>query len=281
VLHDPSPNLKDKPIFSFYCSTEFNCDYKLNDIIFMMHDKPCIFVIKKNMVAVISGATKGIGKALAFAFAELGFDLALGARGEEGLEKIKHLLHQKHPNIKTRTFITDFSLKKSIEDFSDSVKKEFESIDVLINNVGMYSEGTVSTEPNGLLEKNMQLNLYSAYYLSRAFIQDFKLKKSGHIFNICSVLSETPRKEASAYTISKFALLGFNKVLAEEMREYHVKVTALLPGSVNTSSWDGIKAPKEQFVQPEDIASAVITAYQTSKNAFIEEITIKPLNPTL
>jgi NADP-dependent 3-hydroxy acid dehydrogenase YdfG len=87
-----------------------------------------------------------------------------------------------------------------------------------------------------------------------------------------------PRSTAATYTISKHALKGFNDVLREEMREYGVKVTAIYPGSINTSSWEGIVAPKELFVQPDDIVNIVKTCLHTSKNANIEEIVIKPLD---
>lgn len=230
------------------------------------------------MLAVISGATKGIGNAVTMAFAELGFDLALGARGMKELETLKGELNKRFPGIKVMVKRADFSNKVQVLEFTNAVKREFSNVEVIINNIGMYCEGTVSDEKEGLLEKNIETNLYSAYYLTRPFLEEMKHKKRGHIFNICSVVSKTPRKEAASYSISKFALLGFNKVLAGEMRDYEVKVTAVLPGSVNTASWDGIDAPKEEFVQPEDIAKAIICAYRTSEHAFIEEITIKPVN---
>lgn len=230
------------------------------------------------MLAVISGATKGIGNAVTMAFAELGFDLALGARGMEELETLKGELNKSFPGIKVMVKQTDFSNKVQVLEFTNAVKRKFNNVEVIINNIGMYCEGTVSDEKEGLLEKNIETNLYSAYYLTRPFLEEMKHKKRGHIFNICSVVSKTPRKEAASYSISKFALLGFNKVLSEEMRDYKVKVTAVLPGSVNTASWDGIDAPKELFVQPKDIADAIVCAYRTSKHAFIEELTIKPIN---
>lgn len=230
------------------------------------------------MLAVISGATKGIGKAVTMAFAELGFDLALGARGMRELETLKGELNKSFPGTKVMVKQTDFSNKIEVKEFTDAVKEEFRNVDVIVNNIGMYCEGTVSNENEGLLEKNIETNLYSAYYLTRPFLESMKHRKHGHIFNICSVVSKTPRKEAASYSISKFALLGFNKVLAEEMRDYEVKVTAVLPGSVNTASWDGIDAPKERFVQPKDIANAIVCAYKTSKHAFIEELVIKPIN---
>ncbi len=232
----------------------------------------------ENMLAVISGATKGIGRALAIGFAEMGFDLALGARNEEKLEEFKIYLEQTFPNIRTFVKATDFSNKESTFEFTKAIKKKFGSVEVIVNNVGTFSPGTISQEEEGQFENQMQTNLYSAYYLTRAFLEEMKNKKRGHIFNICSIVSKEVRKEAASYSISKYAMLGFSKVLAQEMREHDVKVTAIIPGAVNTSTWDGMTVPREAFVQPKDIVAAIINAYQMSKSTLIEEIIIQPLN---
>ena len=230
------------------------------------------------MLAVISGATKGIGRAVSIAFAEMGFDLALGARNQEQLEEFKHYLENTFPKIKILSRATDFSIKDEVSEFTKAIKKKFGSVDVIINNVGIYATGTISNEEEGLFEKQMQTNLYSAYYLTRPFLEEMKQKKKGHIFNICSIVSKNVRKDAASYSISKYAMLGFSKVLAEEMREYQIKVTAIIPGAVNTSSWDGIDLPKEEFIQPKDIVDVIINAYQMSKSTLVEEIIIRPFN---
>jgi 3-oxoacyl-[acyl-carrier protein] reductase len=230
------------------------------------------------MLAVISGATRGIGRALSIAFAEMGFDLAIGARNEDELTDFKNYLENTFPKIKILVKSTDFSDKNQVQEFTKAIKKKFGSVEVIVNNVGQYRSGTISEEEDGILESQIQTNLYSAYYLTRAFLEEMKSKKCGHIFNICSITSKEVRKEAASYSISKFALLGFNRVLAEEMRDYQVKVTAIMPGSVNTSSWDGIDAPKDEFVQVKDVVDAVLNSYQLSKSCLVEEIIIKPIN---
>ena len=230
------------------------------------------------MLAIISGASKGIGRAMAFAFAKEGFDLALGARTFSDLEVLKHQLASSYPKIKIFIKQVDFSVKQEVSLFAREVKTQWEGVSVIINNVGTYTTGTVSNEKEGILETIINTNLYSAYYLTRPFLEGMKKAQSGHIFNICSVVKTDPRAEAASYSISKIALLGFNKVLFEEMRQYNVKVMAVLPGSVNTSSWDGMDAPKEEFIQPEDVVAAVLCAYKMSKYSVVEEIIIKPVN---
>lgn len=228
------------------------------------------------MVAVISGATKGVGKALAIALAKEGFSLALNARNKNDLEQLQsELLRNYSSNV--FIYVGDLSDKNTALDFSSKVLSEFKNIDVLINNVGKYDLDKI-TDDGVDLDDMMKTNLNSAYYLTKHLSINMCKNGKGHIFNICSVLSLMPRSTAATYTISKHALKGFNDVLREEMREYGVKVTAIYPGSINTSSWEGIVAPKELFVQPDDIVNIVKTCLHTSKNANIEDIVIKPLD---
>lgn len=228
------------------------------------------------MVAVISGATKGVGKALAIALAKEGFSLALNARNTNDLEQLQSELVRNYSS-NVFIYVGDLSDKDSALDFSAKVLSEFKNIDVLINNVGKYDLDKI-TDDGIDLDDMMKTNLNSAYYLTKHLSINMCKNGKGHIFNICSVLSLMPRSTAATYTISKHALKGFNDVLREEMREYGVKVTAIYPGSINTSSWEGIVAPKELFVQPDDIVNIVKTCLHTSKNANIEEIVIKPLD---
>ncbi|MBA3900776.1 MAG: SDR family oxidoreductase [Bacteroidetes bacterium] len=231
------------------------------------------------MIAVISGATRGIGRAMAFALAKEGYNLAIGARNQEQLQELKSEIISIHSNIKVLAIKTDFGIIAETKAFASAVLKEGE-VGIIVNNVGVYNEGTVSSEADELFEKHIAVNLNSAWYLTRPFLKQMKERQQGHIFNICSTACITPRAEAASYSISKMALYAFHKVLCEEMREFKVKVTAILPGSVNTSSWDGIDALKERFIQPEDIANSAIAALKSSPYSLVEEIIMKPLNET-
>jgi short-subunit dehydrogenase len=231
-----------------------------------------------SMLAVISGATRGIGRAMAFAFASEGFNLAVGARGEKDLKELKQELEKKFPAISVIAHTVDFSQKEQVKGFVNHIKESGEPVEVIVNNVGIYYEGTVSSEPEDLFERHMSVNLSGAWHLTRGLIGHMMERNRGYVFNICSVVSQHPRKEAASYSVSKMALYGFSKVLSEEMRDYNIKVTAILPGSVNTSSWKGSDAPVNTFVQAEDVANAAIAAYKNSEFAFIEEIVLKPLD---
>lgn len=228
------------------------------------------------MVAVISGATRGLGKSLALALAQEGYSLALTSRNEADLEKLNAEIDHNY-NVEVFCYVADLSDKIQTQEFSKKAIAKFKNIDVLINNVGRYDVDKI-TDENVDFETIMKINLNSAYYLSKEISVNMCQKNKGHIFNICSVLSIEPRVSAASYTISKHALKGFNDVLREEMREYGVKVTAIYPGAINTSSWEGVMAPKELFVQTDDIVQIVKTCLKTSKNANIEEVVIKPLD---
>jgi short-subunit dehydrogenase len=120
-------------------------------------------------------------------------------------------------------------------------------------------------------------NLMPAYELYRYFGKTMIAARSGHIFNICSVASLNPIAEAGIYSVTKYALLGLNKVMRLEMQQHGVKVTAIIPGSTLTDSWKGMVVEKDQMVLPEDIASAIINIYKMSAGANVDEMIIKPV----
>jgi len=121
------------------------------------------------------------------------------------------------------------------------------------------------------------LNVNAAYYLSKYFGRVMRQQGRGHVFNVCSVASKEIIENAGSYCVTKSALLSLNNVLRQELSKYNVKVTAILPGSTLTSSWEGTTIPPERFVQPEDIAHTLYTILNLSSGVNVEEIMIKPL----
>lgn len=122
----------------------------------------------------------------------------------------------------------------------------------------------------------IETNLYSAYFVTKAFVGDMIRRRSGHIFTMCSTASITPYINGGSYCISKYALYGMTKVLREELKKHNVKVTAVLPGATLTASWEGVDLPTSRFIRPEDVANAIFATYQLSENAVVEEILIRP-----
>ncbi len=226
------------------------------------------------MKVIITGATKGIGRAIAEAFANEGADLAICARTAADLDAFKTDFNTKFPNIEVFTQSVDMSDKAAVLQFAADVKSKWGQIDVLVNNAGLFIPGEVTKEEDGSLEKMIETNLYSAYYLTRAILPAMTAK--GHIFNMCSVASVIAYPNGGSYSISKFALLGFSKVLREELKEQGIKVTAILPGATWSASWAGVDLPESRLMQATDIANSVVGAWKMGPSAVVEEIIIRP-----
>ncbi len=224
---------------------------------------------------VISGATKGIGRAIAEKFAAEKYNVAVCARNETQLLAMKSHIEEEYA-VKCLVFKADMSVKSEVLAFADLVKSEFDKVDILVNNAGFFLPGQVHSEEDGTLEKQIETNLYSAYHLSRALIPSMLENKDGHIFNICSVASIIAYPNGGSYSISKFAMLGLSKALREEMKPHNIRVTALLPGATYTASWEGVELPQERFMKSEDIANTVYATYELSKQTVIEEIIMRP-----
>lgn len=229
------------------------------------------------MNAVITGATKGIGRAIAEKFAAEGFNIAYCARNKKDLDTFYDEVHNKYPDVELLSQQCDVSDKKQLKSFADLIKSEWKTLDVMVNNAGLFLPGQVHKEKAGTLEKLIKTNLYSAYYLTQYLVKLMIREKHGHIFNICSTASLQAYPNGGSYGISKFALLGFSKNLRLELIPYNIKVTAVIAGATLTNSWEGVDLPQERFVKSEDISRAIWHAYTLSPQAVVEEILIRPM----
>ncbi len=228
------------------------------------------------MKIIITGGTKGIGRAIADKFAKENFDIAVCSRTQTDLEDLKTELTKLNPNIKLLTQVCNMKNKSEVLAFADLIKKEWGDFDVLINNAGVFLPGAIAEEEDGNLELMMETNLYSAYYFTRALLPTLVKKGKGHIFNMCSIASKIAYPNGGSYSISKFALLGFSKVLREELKEKGIKVTSILPGATWSNSWAGVDLPQERLMEANDIALSVWNAYSLSPSAVVEEIILRP-----
>ena len=158
----------------------------------------------------------------------------------------------------------------------DRVEAEFGPSAALVNNAGVFLPGLISEEDDGLLEQQIETNLNRAYYLTRALLPLMLPQQRGDIFNMCSIASKIAYPNGGSYSISKFALLGFSKVLREELKDKGIRVSAILPGATWSNSWAGVDLPEERLMQANAIAIAVWSAYQMSPSAVVEEIVLRP-----
>jgi short-subunit dehydrogenase len=228
------------------------------------------------MNAVITGASRGIGKALAEIFATHGYNLYLASQNEERLLQTIEQLKSRFPNITIDGKASDLGKKQQAQLFGQWINNTVDTIDVLVNNAGTFVPGNISDEPDGALETMLEVNLNSAYHLTRTVLPKMMAARTGHIFTMCSIASLAAYPNGGAYSISKFALLGFTKNLRKELYEYGIKVTAVIPGAIYTDSWKSSGISENRFMKVEDIAKAVFTATQLSPSAVMEEIILRP-----
>lgn len=228
------------------------------------------------MNVVITGASRGIGRAVAEIYAQHGYNLYLAARNEAGLLQTAEELETAHPHIKVEVQAVDLANKEQAMLFSEWVKNRVDTIDVLVNNAGTFTPGNVHDEPDGALEQMLGVNLYSAYYVTRGVLPKMIEAKAGHIFTVCSIASLSAYPGGGAYSISKFALLGFTRNLRQELKEHNIKVTAIIPGAVYTDSWKGSGVSEQRIMEAEDIATLIYTTSRLSPQATVEELVIRP-----
>jgi short-subunit dehydrogenase len=232
--------------------------------------------LNKGKLIVVSGGTKGIGKAILEKFAADGFDIVTCSRSASNLAELKNDLLARYPNILFHALEADMSLEADAKAFGDFVCSLNRPVDVLVNNAGLFVPGSIHNEPEGNLDFMMRVNLMSAYYLTRALVEDMKKRKSGHIFFLNSVASTQAYPNGGSYSVSKFALHGFCKAIREELKTFGVRVTSLMPGATYTASWEASGLHPERFMKASDVAAMVYQTWAISHQAVVEEILMRP-----
>lgn len=228
------------------------------------------------MNAIVTGATKGMGRAIARRLAEHHYDLFLCARSQSELDAFRRELLDIFPSLSIDTKSTDLGDATDLAAFAAFVREQGRPVDVLVNNAGLFLPSGILDEAEDCLESQLAVNLKAPHYLCRTFGSEMKARRSGHIINISSVAAVDPVKTAGSYTVTKAALLSLTSVLREELMDFGVKVTAILPGSTLTGSWTGTTIPADRFIDPDDIADAVIMCLRASAGCNVDEIIIRP-----
>lgn len=226
------------------------------------------------MNVIITGASRGIGFAIAEEFAKHGHNLLLTSLNEVNLYKAVETLQSRYQSeIHAKAF--DLSQKEKAVAFGKWCL-QYATPDVLVNNTGVFQPGNIGDEVDGVLENQMATNLYSAYHLTRTLLPAMKKNKSGHIFNICSIASLKAYSNGGAYSISKYALHGFSQNLREELKPHQIKVSAVFPGAVMTDSWGDFDNSNNRIMEAADIAKIIYAASQLSPAACVEAIILRP-----
>ncbi|HEX2629702.1 MAG TPA: SDR family oxidoreductase [Chitinophagaceae bacterium] len=228
------------------------------------------------MNVIITGASRGIGKAIAEIFASNGHTLFLSSRSDVALYKTAEELTTRYPQATVKAKPFDLSVKERAQQFGRWCLEQAVP-DILVNNAGVFEPGNTFNEPEGTLENQMATNLYSAYHLTRTVLPKMIERKTGHVFNMCSIASLDAYPNGGAYSVSKYALHGFTKNLRYEMLPFGIKVTGVFPGAVMTDSWSGFDNSSHRIMEAGDIAKMVYAATQLSMQACVEDIIIRPV----
>ena len=227
---------------------------------------------------VVTGGSKGIGRAVVARFLRAGFPVATCARSAADLATLSAELLAEMPGAVLHTLPADLSQPSDCARFAAFALQLGLPVEVLVNNAGAFVPGRLQDEPadGSQLRQMLAVNLLSAYDVTLPLLPGLIARGQGHIFTICSTASLTAYPNGGSYGIAKHALLGFTRNLREELKSAGVRVTAVLPGPTLTASWAGVDLPRERFVQAEDVAEAVFSAFSMSPHAVVEELLIRP-----
>lgn len=229
-----------------------------------------------NKSIIVTGCTQGIGLAICNYFAQEGFSIAGCARNIDAIHQMSSLFKDSYPDQVFHFAACDVTDKQQIKQFAEEAMGAIGVPDILVNNAGAYLPGALIEESDDQLPKMIEVNLYSAYNISKQVVPLMVSRKSGHVFNMCSIASLDAYPNGGSYSISKFALLGFSKQLRLELQPHQVKVTAVMPGAVKTPSWDGVDLPDSRFIPASDIAAVIYNTYKLSAHTNVDEIIIRP-----
>lgn len=234
----------------------------------------------KNKNAFITGAGKGIGKAVAIALAKEGVNLILVSRTQKDIEQLAD--EASNLGVKALALSADVSDINSINKAVEKALAEFKHIDILINSAGIASFGKfLELEPEAW-ERIIQVNLMGTYYTTRAIIPNMIERQTGDIINISSTAGLNGNALTSAYSASKFAVLGLTDSLMQEMRKHNIRVTALTPSTVATDMAKDLNLTDgnpEKVMQSEDMADLIIAQLKLNRRVFIKNSSIWSTNP--
>lgn len=231
--------------------------------------------INDKSIAVVTGASKGIGKTIAAAFAAEGYQVLICSRKESNLQEAMRDIKKIYPEADVKIFAADLADQQQVAAFGNWCLQQGTAA-VLVNNAGIYLPGNLSNEAEGNMERTMNINFYSAYHLTRKLLPSMKATGKGHIFNISSIAGLMAYEGGGSYSVSKFALNGFSTNLRHELKNSGIKVTTVLPGAVMTDSWKGFDNSNNRIMETEDIAAMILAASKLSPQATVEEIIIRP-----
>ncbi|MHA6247910.1 3-ketoacyl-ACP reductase [Pontibacter sp. CAU 1760] len=231
-------------------------------------------------VALVTGAGKGIGRAIAVALAKEGVHVGVMARTESQLEEVANEIRAL--GVKASVVTADVADMDAVNKAAAKVKQELGPVDILINNAGTGSFGKFMELEPAQWENIIRVNLLGVYYTTRAVLPDMIERSTGDIINISSTAGQRGAALTSAYSASKFGVMGLTESLMQEVRKHNIRVTALTPSTVVTElAYDNnlIGGDPERVMQPEDLAEYIVGQLKLNRRIFIKEAGMWSTNP--
>ncbi|HEY9166785.1 MAG TPA: SDR family NAD(P)-dependent oxidoreductase [Candidatus Kryptonia bacterium] len=228
-------------------------------------------------VAIITGGSKGIGRAIAEHYASEGAKLVVSARGEKELIYLRDMLREKGTEVEA--IVADMSKEDEIRNLVLQTSNRFGRIDILVNNAGFGIFKPVIDMETKEFDSILNVNLRGVFIATREVLPFMIKQKDGVIINIASLAGKNAVENGSIYAATKWALLGFGKSLMLEVRKHNIRVVAICPGSVDTSFGSGRSSARDWALKPEDIAEAAVLAASLPARAMMSEIDLRPTNP--
>ncbi len=240
----------------------------------------------KNKVAIITGASQGIGQAVARHLADLGIHLTLCARSVDKLQALSDELQAKHRDLRILVIPCDVRDHAQVQAVVDQTQSTFNRIDILINNAGVAPKvGLLQELSVEDIDRTIDTNLKGAMYFMRAVLPTMVHQHAGTIINVNSIAGKTAYPYWGVYDASKFGLHAITEAVADEQRLNGIKVVGIYPGAVKTAIWDGLELEQgpntEGMLDSEHIAEAIAFILTQSTKVFISDITLAPLKPAL
>lgn len=235
-------------------------------------------IAQRKLRALITGASSGIGRATAEAFAASGMDLALVSRSHGPLADLAQSLTKQ--GVEAQPFAIDLSKVDQVKSQINNLMNDWGPIDVLINNAGMGCTADLIDMPLTDWQAVLDLNLTSVFQCVQAVLPQMRSQQQGTIINVISIAGQQAFPQWGAYCASKFGLMGLTKALAQEERQHGIRVTALCPGAVNTPLWDtktvDADFDRSAMLKPENVAQSILHIVQMPQQAVIEELVLMP-----